>query len=509
MKKVYYVSDEKLMCMTLDDLKSFDMEIDSFKKINNIYDYMYKDGKEYLFLNAVATNNQPFKIMIDAATKDIAYLFAKNDCWFQFENKHLTMTNYMDDSNSIFYDFVNDNIGYQYTATEPDGVNNIRILSDQRVLFTMILNGKASIFLFDHDKLVASTVFNIADHLISSDTYDDQEEFSEIYLYNDSFELPNGDIVFCAQTNDYGYYFKWTPQTQNITNNAADIYKFSIDEFVSAHTEEDISKYLPGKLDDELQPLRLKADDLEKKYSVDIEIGEEASGIYPSYLATDMCDYDTVKRALDQLDEQLGRYPEGFFKQFKNEQYDGLTIALAASLSNLSSDYISGIAGVTISNNGTLTIIYDISDSDGLISTINHEMCHAIENIIEARWLMEGNDEDDYCLSYEKWNQFNPKVDDSIYTNDYQTFIPDEYEKYCNELMGYENLYFVLEYGMTYPKEDRATIFEQVMTNHFSVDLDQAPHIIEKLNYYCKGIRENFDTTGWDNVPWEKYYKAD
>ena len=100
MKKVYYVSDEKLMCMTLDDLKSFDMEIDSFKKINNIYDYMYKDGKEYLFLNAVATNNQPFKIMIDAATKDIAYLFAKNDCWFQFENKHLTMTNYMDDSNS-------------------------------------------------------------------------------------------------------------------------------------------------------------------------------------------------------------------------------------------------------------------------------------------------------------------------------------------------------------------------------------------------------------------------
>jgi len=31
------------------------------------------------------------------------------------------------------------------------------------------------------------------------------------------------------------------------------------------------------------------------------------------------------------------------------------------------------------------------------------------------------------------------------------------------------------------------------------------PLIKDKLNFYAECIRETFDTTGWENVEWERY----
>ena len=86
----------------------------------------------------------------------------------------------------------------------------------------------------------------------------------------------------------------------------------------------------------------------------------------------------------------------------------------------------------------------------------------------------------------------------------------DKYSEYTYEKAEYTNqfdiAYFVDEYSMTYPTEDRARIFEAIMTDKKSnLDFEKAPHLIEKLNYYAECIREVFDTTGWKNVPWEKY----
>jgi len=38
-----------------------------------------------------------------------------------------------------------------------------------------------------------------------------------------------------------------------------------------------------------------------------------------------------------------------------------------------------------------------------------------------------------------------------------------------------------------------------------SIDFNTTPNLKKKLNYYAKCIRATFDTTGWENVPWEAY----
>jgi hypothetical protein len=58
---------------------------------------------------------------------------------------------------------------------------------------------------------------------------------------------------------------------------------------------------------------------------------------------------------------------------------------------------------------------------------------------------------------------------------------------------------------LSYPTEDRARIFESVMCDYYDIDFNKAPRIKAKLNYYADAIREAFDTTGWEEMPWEVY----
>ena len=68
------------------------------------------------------------------------------------------------------------------------------------------------------------------------------------------------------------------------------------------------------------------------------------------------------------------------------------------------------------------------------------------------------------------------------------------------------NTYFVDTYGAINEDEDRARLFESVMSDaNYDIDFDAAPHLKEKLNFYVECIRAVFDTTGWKDVPWEVY----
>jgi hypothetical protein len=69
--------------------------------------------------------------------------------------------------------------------------------------------------------------------------------------------------------------------------------------------------------------------------------------------------------------------------------------------------------------------------------------------------------------------------------------------------------YFVDGYAMTFPTEDRARLFENVMRDDQWVDWESCPRLREKLNYYAQCIRACFDTTGWEDVPWEQYLDED
>ncbi len=509
MEKLYYVKDNKLKCMTLGDSKTYDMEVEYLDKIENIDDYgVSNDGREYLILDGCYDNNRRYKIMCDVSTGEIVKLFNETASMYKIEKGNIIMTDYQEDK-TVLYDYADENIRYKYVSTVNDAMTNYKILSDGRVVAVNLIEGKASLFAFDNNNLAASTDVAIEDCLVNGGVLD-LGDLSDTYLSCDIFEILGGDIVFFVECEDYSYYFKWTPQGENITNEEVEISDFSVDELFFASTGEEILNYFPGELSDNLKSLREKADDIEEKYDIDIKIGEESRGKYEQYLVGALIDYDFVNDALFRLDEQLGRYPDGFFKQFKDETYDGISVVLSGAIETINNEFVP--VGFEISDYDVVTIDVDITYPEDFVATFNHEMCHAIESIIYDRWILESennsdeNNVEDYSLSDEKWKQFNPVVDDSIYTYDYNVCGYDKYEQFYNEWMGYEELYFTRGYGMTYPNEDRATIFEEVMSGNCGIDLDRATHIKEKLNYYCKCIRDSFDTTGWENVPWERYY---
>ena len=65
--------------------------------------------------------------------------------------------------------------------------------------------------------------------------------------------------------------------------------------------------------------------------------------------------------------------------------------------------------------------------------------------------------------------------------------------------------YFIDTYSMSYPKEDRARLFEYAMTAGHE-DLFSSPNLQRKLQQLCTGIREGFGLKNHeDPLPWEQY----
>ncbi len=60
-------------------------------------------------------------------------------------------------------------------------------------------------------------------------------------------------------------------------------------------------------------------------------------------------------------------------------------------------------------------------------------------------------------------------------------------------------------YSRTNAKEDRARIMEYIMaTEDVAGALVQSPAIAQKLQIMCRAIRENFDTSSWGELRWER-----
>jgi hypothetical protein len=74
-------------------------------------------------------------------------------------------------------------------------------------------------------------------------------------------------------------------------------------------------------------------------------------------------------------------------------------------------------------------------------------------------------------------------------------------------LMRYADTgYFIGNYSMTYPTEDRATLFADAMAQSPLVEI--SPGLQVKMDYYARCIRDCFNTEGWPEVTaWEQVLK--
>ena len=246
-----------------------------------------------------------------------------------------------------------------------------------------------------------------------------------------------------------------------------------------------------------LQEARQYADTLEEKYGVHILLSSQCRD------AAALCDHavsltDTLPAEeeltgtlamLKALDRSLALYPEGFPAQFRNSMGDGGLCFLLVG--QIETDY--GAVGCTYERYEWQYIALDIRQTWGLDSIICHEIWHATENYIFSR---------DYtAFPIDEWEALNPP--DFAYCMDATQTDPEQEWTLYNSAP--QEVHFVDSYACVDLKEDRARIMEYFMTREDEAErLIQSPFIRQKLQIMCNAVRRAFDTTGWEDVRWER-----
>ena len=234
-----------------------------------------------------------------------------------------------------------------------------------------------------------------------------------------------------------------------------------------------------------------RAAQLSKHFGVDVRIAEQCSLDYTHYESFAVIDPVYIRSALDVIEETLAQYPEGFFRQLTYDSIESIRIELVGSLfvkENVSThpSHVNAFA----QNNGTHYLV--ALDCFSLQQkTLYHEFSHIIDKKLEWDSTMRA----DALYSEESWMALQPDGFDYAFS---YTEVPEEL------LQCMESGYFVTEYALTFPTEDRATLFEAAM-NDYSWDFEPGSGRRAKLQYYADCIRGCFDTEGWPEITlWEQ-----
>ena len=233
-----------------------------------------------------------------------------------------------------------------------------------------------------------------------------------------------------------------------------------------------------------------RAEALSQRFGVKILIGEQCASEYSHYNTYHLTDPTFVSEALDILETSMGRYPEGFFRQLLHGPYEYIQLELVGGLmlKDSAENQPGNAAAFVQEQEGYLMI-----PMNGFLlrpDTVYHEFSH----VIDRRLGWDAQIREDALYSEENWLALQPEG--FAYAMSY-TDMPEETLRYV------ETGYFDYEYSMTYPTEDRATLFAAAMTQ--SPRLEESPGMQKKLDYYARCIRDCFDTAGWPEVTaWEQ-----
>lgn len=258
------------------------------------------------------------------------------------------------------------------------------------------------------------------------------------------------------------------------------------------------------EVSDELSEARKYADEIEKKYGVTILLSNQCE--VPTritdyfgfeFVTTDKQEFydserERITEALNVLDIALSQYPKDFFKYFKNDlDMGGLRYMLVGKITGDEFD----VAGFATSGDEWYDAVVDVS----LISesTYHHETWHDIENLCIDCGVK--------CFEPESWNKLNPK--DFEYSLSYYT----ENKEHDYELFDSSTeteFYFIDDYAMTDAREDRARLFEYVMTGDFDDIVLSSSKAFEKFKVMTDAMRDTWGEAAWESSQWEESLKA-
>ncbi len=253
-----------------------------------------------------------------------------------------------------------------------------------------------------------------------------------------------------------------------------------------------------ARVGDHLTDVRARADGIGERYGIGIFMSNQCAVPLQGskYILSYTDSFDpaaeaaTVSKALDYIEATLAKYPEGFFAQFRDIRGNGgICLYLIGSIT---SEY--GVIGFHSHERNRYDVALDVNHLYSFESTLSHELWHATEEkIYQADFAWD-----------EGWDSLNPVG--FSYLEDYGASDPDPNKwTYMGEPSG--DVYFVDTYSKTFAKEDRARIMEYVMYDRgYSEEMFRSSHLRAKLGMMCDAVRRVFDTAGWDELYWERFF---
>lgn len=193
-----------------------------------------------------------------------------------------------------------------------------------------------------------------------------------------------------------------------------------------------------------------------------------------------------LQGALSQLEQHLSQFPEGF---------------LAATAANFSSLKLCLVRAITPqpgagSSESTRGIQY-YSGTDACIAVAltpdwEQALDHQLYHVMETQILNDS-------IALDQWEKLNP-VD---FAYDY-SYTANE-ARNVGDYLDADIRSFVDRYSMSFPKEDRARLFEYAMADGNEALFSASP-LQYKLRQLCQGIREAYGLRKHpESLPWEQY----
>lgn len=226
---------------------------------------------------------------------------------------------------------------------------------------------------------------------------------------------------------------------------------------------------------------------LSRRYGISVHIGSDAAARQPwDYELEAEMQPALILRQLEQLDAQLAGFPAEILTATASN-FSSLNLCLVRSVTGTSQSGALGRATGVQFLDGTDAYVV-IAAGPYSEQALCHELFHAMETHIF-----------NFSIAFDQWDQLNPAGFRYTYghaaneNRDSGIYLQPEHRS------------FVDAYSMSFPKEDRARIFEYAMLEGCR-DLFKAPVLQSKLAAICDGIRQAYDLEDdTASFPWEQY----
>lgn len=283
-----------------------------------------------------------------------------------------------------------------------------------------------------------------------------------------------GWIYLLVEDPDYGCYaiYRWDPDSPAINDGNC----YTGPYYTAAAPD------YHGLLSCQAEAQRIGA-----RFGINIHLWDETESVSPwDYTFQPEYMVPLLQQELDNLEQRLEAFPEGFLETTAGN-FSSLNIYLVRSITGTAeSGSLDRADGIQYFNATDACIALAVGKTSE--KALYHELYHVMETQILNK-----------SIALDQWDKLNPA--DFSYSYDYSANTSRDVGNFLDD----DIRSFIDLYSMSFPKEDRARIFEYAMISG-SESLFASSPLQYKLKQLCIGIREAYGLKkSPEEFPWEQY----